>query len=256
MRASTQPIIAVRDLSFTYNDGTQALKHVSLDIYEHEIFVLFGPARSGKSTLLRLFNRLSDLIEDATREGTILFRGRDIFERGTDVTELRRRISMVFAIPTPLPGSIRENLTYGLKMAGIRDPHIHEERVERALQQAALWDEVKDRLDHSAFALSGGQQQRLCIARSLALEPEVILLDNPTSGLDPISTGIVEDSLRELKQRYTVVMVPHSVQQAARVADRAAFMLDGEVIEVERGGELFTNPRDRRTEDYITGRFG
>lgn len=256
MKASAQPIIAVRDLSFTYEDGAQALRHVSLDIYEHEVFVLFGPARSGKSTLLRLFNRLSDLTEKATREGTILFRGRDIFDRSVDVTELRRRISMVFAIPTPLPGSIRENLTYGLKMAGIRDPRIHEERIERALRQAALWDEVKDRLDQSAFALSGGQQQRLCIARSLALEPEVILLDNPTSGLDPISTGIVEDSLRELKQRYTIVLVPHSVQQAARVADRAAFMLDGEVIEVGWGGELFTNPRDRRTEDYITGRFG
>lgn len=256
MKASAQPIIAVRDLSFTYEDGAQALRHVSLDIYEHEVFVLFGPARSGKSTLLRLFNRLSDLTEKATREGTILFRGRDIFDRSVDVTELRRRISMVFAIPTPLPGSIRENLTYGLKMAGIRDPRIHEERLERALRQAALWDEVKDRLDQSAFTLSGGQQQRLCIARSLALEPEVILLDNPTSGLDPISTGIVEDSLRELKQRYTIVLVPHSVQQAARVADRAAFMLDGEVIEVGWGGELFTNPRDRRTEDYITGRFG
>ncbi len=256
MKASVQPIIAVRDLSFTYEDGAQALRHVSLDIYEHEIFVLFGPARSGKSTLLRLFNRLSDLTEQATREGTILFRGRDIFDHSVDVTELRRRISMVFAIPTPLPGSIRENLTYGLKMAGIRDPRIHEERIERALRQAALWDEVKDRLDQSAFALSGGQQQRLCIARSLALEPEVILLDNPTSGLDPISTGIVEDSLRELKQRYTIIMVPHSVQQAARMADRAAFMLDGEVIEVGWGGELFTKPRDRRTEDYITGRFG
>jgi phosphate transport system ATP-binding protein len=163
---------------------------------------------------------------------------------------------MVFALPTPLPGTIYSNLTYGLKVAGIRDPGVLAQRVERALKQAALWDEVKDRLDQSAFALSGGQQQRLCIARSLALEPEVILLDNPTSGLDPLSTGAVEDSLHELKQRYTIVMVPHSTQQAARVADRAGFILDGELVEVGPAGELFTSPRNQQTEAYITGRFG
>ena len=251
-----RPILSVQNLFFTYDDGTEALRNVSFDIYRHEIFVLFGPSRSGKTTLLRLLNRLSDLSEHTTRQGTILFDGHDIFDRRTDVTELRRRISMVFAVPTPLPGSLRANLTYGLKMAGIRDPDVLQERVERALKQAALWEEVKDRLDASAFALSGGQQQRLCIARSLALEPEVIVLDNPTSGLDPLSTGIVEDSLEELKERYTIVMVPHSVQQAARVADRAAFLLNGELIEVGRAGELFTHPRDQRTEDYITGRFG
>jgi phosphate transport system ATP-binding protein len=163
---------------------------------------------------------------------------------------------MVFAIPTPLPGSIRDNLTYGLKMAGVRDVVTLEERVERSLKQAGLWDEVKDRLDESAFDLSGGQQQRLCLARSLALEPEVIALDNPTSGLDPLSTGVVEESIRELKQRYTIIFVPHSVQQAARVADRAAFLLDGELIEVNQAANLFSNPQDQRTEDYITGRFG
>lgn len=253
---SAQPRIAVQNLYFTYQDGTEALRNVSLDIHDHEIFVLFGPARSGKTTLLRLLNRLSDLTENARRQGEILFDGQNIFERGVDVADLRRRISMVFAIPTPLPSSIRDNVTYGLKMAGIRDRALLEERLERSLKQAALWEEVKDRLDQSAFALSGGQQQRLCIARSLALEPEVILLDNPTSGLDPLSTGIVEDSLEELKARYTIIMVPHSVQQMARVADRAAFLLDGEVIEVGRVNTLFTSPQDQRTEDYITGRFG
>ncbi|RME75180.1 MAG: phosphate ABC transporter ATP-binding protein [Chloroflexi bacterium] len=251
-----EPIISIRNLFFTYKDGTEALKNVSLDIYPNEVFVLFGPARSGKTTLLRLLNRLSDLIEGARIQGTIQFKGQDIFARGVDVTALRRQVSMVFAIPTPLPGSIRDNLTYGLRMAGIRRMSVLEERVERALRQAALWDEVKDRLDESAFALSGGQKQRLCLARSLALEPEVILLDNPTSGLDPLSTGMVEDSLYELKQRYTIIMVPHSVQQAGRVADRAGFLLDGELVEVNRAERLFTSPRDQRTEDYITGRFG
>ncbi len=251
-----QPKIAIENVFFTYADGTEALKNISVDIPSNEVFVLFGPARSGKSTLLRLLNRLSDLTENTRYQGQILFNGQDIFERGTDVINLRRRISMVFAIPTPLPGSIRDNLTYGLKMAGIHDKAVHEERVERSLHQAALWDEVKDRLDTSAFSLSGGQKQRLCLARSLALEPEVILLDNPTSGLDPLSTGVVEESLYELKQHYTIIMVPHSVQQAARVADRAAFLLDGELVEINRGDVLFINPREQRTEDYITGRFG
>jgi phosphate transport system ATP-binding protein len=251
-----QAKIAVENVFFTYADGTEALKNISVDIHSNEVFVLFGPARSGKSTLLRLLNRLSDLTENTRYQGQILFNGQDIFERGTDVINLRRRISMVFAIPTPLPGSIRDNLTYGLKMAGIRNKAIYEERVERSLHQAALWDEVKDRLDSSAFSLSGGQKQRLCLARSLALEPEVILLDNPTSGLDPLSTGVVEESLYELKQHYTIIMVPHSVQQAARVADRAAFLLDGELVEIDRGDVIFINPQEQRTEDYITGRFG
>ncbi|MCB9433192.1 MAG: phosphate ABC transporter ATP-binding protein [Ardenticatenaceae bacterium] len=248
--------ISVKNTTFTYGDGTQALKNINLDIRPNELFVLFGPSRSGKTTLMRLMNRLSDLIDDTTREGEILFNGQDVFGRRTDITDLRRRVSMVFAIPTPLPGSIYDNMTYGLRMAGIRDKAVIDERVERGLQQAAIWDEVKDRLDSSAFALSGGQKQRLCLARSLALEPEVILLDNPTSGLDPISTATVERSLYELKQTYTIIMVPHSVQQAARVADRAAFMLNGELVEVGTQQELFLNPHDKRTEDYITGRFG
>ncbi|MBK8906225.1 MAG: phosphate ABC transporter ATP-binding protein [Anaerolineaceae bacterium] len=248
--------LSIQDLSFTYPDGIQALNKVKLDIQPRELFVLMGPSRSGKTTLLRLMNRLSDLVEGGQRDGTILVDGQDIFTPDTDVFALRRRISMVFAIPTPLPGTIYDNLTYGLKMAGLRDRALLDERVERSLHQAALWDEVKDRLGDSAFALSGGQKQRLCLARSLALEPEVILLDNPTSGLDPISTSLVEASLFELKQQYTVVMVPHSVQQAARVADRIAFILDGQVIEVGDNSKIFVKPADKRTEDYVTGRFG
>lgn len=248
--------LSIQNLSFTYPDGIRALNGVNLDIKPRELFVLMGPSRSGKSTLLRLMNRLSDLVEGGQREGTILVDGQDIFTLETDVFALRRRISMVFAIPTPLPGTIYDNLTYGLKMAGLRDRATLDERVERSLHQAALWDEVKDRLGDSAFALSGGQKQRLCLARSLALEPEVILLDNPTSGLDPISTSLVEASLFELKQQYTVIMVPHSVQQAARVADRIAFVLDGQVIEVGGNSQIFVNPTDKRTEDYVTGRFG
>jgi phosphate transport system ATP-binding protein len=256
MTEPMRPKLSIQDLYFTYSDATEALRKITIEVYENEILVIFGPARSGKTTLLRLLNRLSDLTENAKCQGTILFNGLNIFDPTIDVANLRRSISMVFALPTPLPGSIRDNLTYGLKMAGIRDKALLEARVEQSLKQAALWDEVKDRLNHSAFALSGGQQQRLCIARSLALEPEVILLDNPTSGLDPISTSIVEDSLVELKQHYTIVMVPHSVQQMARVADRGAFLLDGELIEVDRPATLFTHPHDQRTEDYVTGRFG
>jgi phosphate transport system ATP-binding protein len=250
------PIISVRNLFYVFEDGVEALRNINLDIPPRELFVLFGPSRAGKTTLLRLFNRLSDLSEKATRQGEVLVDGHDIFDPTTDVFDLRRRVSMVFAVPTPLPGSIYDNLTYGLRMAGIRNRSELDGRVERSLKQAALWDEVKDRLSTSAFALSGGQKQRLCMARSLALEPEVVLLDNPTSGLDPLSTATVEESLYELKQRYTIVMVPHSVQQAARIADRAAFLLDGEIIEEGPARQLFVKPLNQRTEDYITGRFG
>lgn len=248
--------LSIQNLNFSYADGTAALQNITMEIRPNELFVLFGPSRSGKTTLLRLLNRLSDLLEGTQRQGAILFNGHDIFARGTDIFALRRRISMVFAVPTPLPGSIYDNLVYGLKMAGIHNKAILDTRVESSLRQAALWDEVKDRLDASAFALSGGQKQRLCLARSLALEPEVILLDNPTSGLDPISTSLVEQSLYELKQQYTIIMVPHSVQQAARVADRAAFMLAGELVEIGEQEKLFLRPTDQRTEDYVTGRFG
>lgn len=250
------PKLSIQNLSYTYADGTQALKGLDLTIRPNELFVLFGPSRSGKTTLLRLMNRLSDLTHGSTREGDIFFNGMSVFGRNINLTVLRRRISMVFAVPTPLPGSIYDNLTYGLRMAGGRNAAEMERLVQVSLEQAALWDEVKDRLDSSAFALSGGQKQRLCLARSLALEPEVILLDNPTSGLDPISTAIVEESLYQLKQKYTIIMVPHSVQQAARVADRAAFMLDGDLIEVGERDRMFLNPTEKQTEDYITGRFG
>lgn len=252
----TDAIVALRRVTATYQDGTCALCEVTLSVPENRITVLFGPARAGKSTLLRLLNRLTDLTEGFEHEGEVLFRGRDVYGPGIDVSDLRRRISMVFAIPTPLPGSIWANMTYALKMAGLSDRELLLDRVERALRQSALWDEVADRLTDSAFTLSGGQQQRLCLARSLALEPELIVLDNPTSGLDPISTSVVEESLQDLKSRYSIIMVPHSVQQAARLADNACFLLDGELVEEGPGEEVFTTPKDQRTEDYITGRFG
>lgn len=248
--------LSVENLSFSYPDGTEALRNVNMEIPQNELFVIFGPSRSGKTTLLRLLNRLSDLNEGAQREGDIHFNGQSVFSRSTNVTQLRRSISMVFAIPTPLPGTIYDNITYGLRMARISDKTLLDDRVERSLRQAALWDEVKDRLDDSAFALSGGQKQRLCIARSLAMEPEVILLDNPTSGLDPLSTATVEASLEILKERYTIVMVPHSVQQAARVADSAAFLLAGELVECGDQEQIFIYPQEERTADYVTGRFG
>ena len=249
--------LSIRNLGFRYGQDV-ALRDVTLDIPANEIMVIFGPSHAGKSTLLRCLNRLNDLIENEETQvsGDILLDGQDIYAQRVDVTDLRRRVGMVFALPIALPLTIRENVTYGLRMQGERRQALLAQRVERSLVQAALWDEVKDRLDEPALRLSGGQQQRLCIARSLALEPEVILLDNPTSGLDPLSTAKVEASLQELKVDYTVVLVPHSVQQAARVADLAAFLLDGELVELGPAGELFTRPRQRRTEDYVTGRFG
>ncbi|MCX7680856.1 MAG: phosphate ABC transporter ATP-binding protein [Anaerolineae bacterium] len=249
------PKIRIENVSYSY-DGKLALRNVTLDIPARAITVLFGPAGGGKTTLLRLINRLNDLIEGTQMSGRVLLDGEDIYAPGTDLVELRRRVGMVFALPLPLPGTVRENVLYGPKLAGVRDRTRLDEILYRSLQQAALWDEVKDRLDDPASTLSGGQQQRLCIARSLALEPEVLLLDEPTSGLDPISTGKVEESLFNLKRNYTIVIVPHSIQQAARVADVAAFMLMGELVECGPGSALFVRPRDRRTEDYITGRFG
>jgi phosphate transport system ATP-binding protein len=248
---------SIKNLTFRYSD-TVALRDVTFDIPEKAITVLFGPSHSGKSTLLRCLNRLNDLIEqEKTKlEGQILLDGQDIYAPGVNVTELRRRVGMVFALPVPLPMTIRDNLTYGLRMRGERRAARLNELVEQGLRQAALWDEVKDRLDEPAIRLSGGQQQRLCLARTLALEPEVVLLDNPTSGLDPLSTAKVEASLQVLKADYTIVLVPHSVQQAARTADLAVFLLGSELVEAGPGRELFVKPRDQRTEDYVTGRFG
>ena len=250
-----EPKIRIEDVSYFYG-GVQALRNISLDVPGHSITVFFGPAGGGKTTMLRLINRLNDLVEETAMSGRILLDGKDIYGPGTNVPVLRRRIGMVFALPLPLPGTIRENVLYGPKLAGVRDRAQLEETLERSLKQAAIWDEVKDRLHDQAIALSGGQQQRLCIARSLALEPEVLLLDEPTSGLDPISTRKVEESLFQLKLDYTIIIVPHSIQQAARVADHAAFFLMGDLIEYRAGNEIFTTPRLKKTEDYITGRFG
>lgn len=253
--------IVTEHLVLQYSDGTESLKDISLNIPEKSISVLFGPAGGGKSTYLRVLNRLNDLASVTTLSGNVhLYSDSgdylDILDPKLDVTSLRRRVGMVFARPVVLPMSIRQNLTYGLEIAGEHKKTRLNEAVERSLNQAALWDEVKDRLDDPAIDLSGGQQQRLCIARSLALEPEVLLLDEPTSGLDPISTGKVEASLQELKKEYTIVLVPHSVQQAARTADCAAFFLQGELIEYALGKEMFTNPAVKQTADYIEGRFG
>ncbi len=255
MNTPTDPKVRFDHLSYWY-EKEQVLKDVTLDVPRNTVTVFLGPAGSGKSTLLRLINRLNDVLDNTRMEGKVLLDGEDVYARGVSVSNLRRRVGMVFALPLPIPGTIRENILYGPKLAGMRDRGRLEEIVVRTLQQAALWDEVKDRLDQPSTSLSGGQQQRLCIARSLALEPEVLLLDEPTSGLDPISTGKVEESLLELKKQYTIIIVPHSVQQAARVADHAAFLLMGELIEYREGRELFTSPKDKRTEDYITGRFG
>lgn len=249
------PKIRIENVSYSY-DGKPALDDVTLDVPPQAITVLFGPAGGGKTTLLRLINRLNDLVEDTQMSGRILLDGRNIYAPGTDVSRLRRRVGMVFALPLPLPGTIRENVVYGARRAGMQDQAVLDEITFRSLNQAALWDEVKDRLNDPANSLSGGQQQRLCIARSLALEPEVLLLDEPTSGLDPISTAKVEHSLFQLKEEYTIVIVPHSIQQAARVADYAAFFLMGELVEHRAGNEIFVAPQDQRTDDYVRGRFG
>lgn len=254
-QAKDLPKIQIQNLSYAYGEQ-KVLQDINLDVPAKKITVFFGPAGGGKTTLLRLINRLNDLVDDTQMTGHILLDGEDIYTPNTNLSELRRRVGMVFALPLPLPGTVRSNVEYGPRLAGIKNKHILEETVQKSLNQAALWDEVKDRLDSPANSLSGGQQQRLCIARSLALEPEILLLDEPTSGLDPISTNKVEDSLYKLKEDYTIILVPHSIQQAARTADSAAFFLMGELIEYRPGKDIFTTAQDSRTEEYITGRFG
>ena len=246
----------IENLSIQYEDGTESLKNISLNIPANAITVLFGPAGGGKSTFLRTLNRLNDLAKVKLTRGRVLLDDENILDPKTDVIALRRKVGMVFARPVVLPLSIRGNLTYGLELAGERSTSRLNEAVERSLKLAALWEEVSNRLDEPAAALSGGQQQRLCLARVLALQPDVILLDEPTSGLDPISTGKVEAALQELKLQYTIILVPHSIQQAARTADFAAFFLQGELIESAPGKVLFAEPKDQRTEDYVEGRFG
>jgi phosphate transport system ATP-binding protein len=250
------PKFLIQNLSLQYGDGTESLRDVSMSIPANAITVLFGPAGGGKSSLLRCLNRLNDLTEVQAVTGQVLLDGEDILDPGTDVIALRRKVGMVFARPVVLPLTIRGNLTYGLELAGEKRKSRLDEAAERGLRLSALWEEVKDRLDDPAIALSGGQQQRLCLARVLTNQPEVILLDEPTSGLDPLSTGKVEETLQVLKQDYTIVLVPHSIQQAARTADNAAFFLQGELVEWSPGKEMFTHPKQKRTEDYIEGRFG
>jgi phosphate transport system ATP-binding protein len=248
--------IHVENFNLRYSDGKESLRNITLDFYNNQINVLFGPGGGGKSSLLRAINRLNDLTDVVEQSGQILIDGEDIYTPEYNVIRLRQRIGIVFARPVPLPMSIYRNLIYGLELTGVRDQKTFDKAVRQSLEQAALWEEVSDRLHDSAYNLSGGQQQRLCLARALALQPEVIMLDEPTSGLDPISTAKVEQTLQELKKQYTVIIVPHSIQQAARIADWAAFMLQGELVECGPTAQIFTAPKDSRTDEYITGRFG
>jgi phosphate transport system ATP-binding protein len=254
-------VFQASELDFFYGKA-QALKDVTLDIRRNEITALLGPSGCGKSTFLRCLNRMNDLIPGTRVDGRIEFHGEDLYASDVDAVDVRRRIGMVFQKPNPFPKSIRDNLTFGMKVNGLKAT---DERVERVLRRAALWDEVKDKLDDDAFALSGGQQQRLCIARAIAVEPEVILMDEPCSALDPISTLAIEDLMNELVEQYTIVIVTHNMQQAARVSHRTAFFTVGGLEQGQRYGilaetgdteQIFTAPKDRRTQDYITGRFG
>ena len=250
-----EPILQAKDLNLWYG-ANQSLHHITLDIPAHEITAFIGPSGCGKSTFLRTLNRMNDLITGVKMQGEENFHGENIYEPSVDPTVLRRRIGMVFQKANPFPMSIYDNVAYGPRTHGIRGRKELDEIVERSLRSAAIWDEVKDRLKKSALGLSGGQQQRLCIARALAVEPEVLLMDEATSALDPISTSKIEDLAIELKSEYTVVMVTHNMQQAARISDNTAFFLLGELVEMGRTEKLFAYPQDKRTEDYITGRFG
>lgn len=247
--------ISTKNLNLYYGSN-HALKNVSLDIYENQITAFIGPSGCGKSTYLKTLNRMNDLVPNVKIEGTVLLDGEDIYDLRVDTTLLRKKVGMVFQQPNPFPMSIYDNIAYGPRIHGIKNKAQLDEIVERSLKGAALWDEVKDRLKKSALGLSGGQQQRLCIARALAVEPEVLLMDEPTSALDPISTLKIEDLMDELKKKYTVVIVTHNMQQATRIADHTAFFLVGEVVEYAPTSELFSHPKEKKTEDYITGRFG
>lgn len=250
-----QTALEIKDLNLYYG-SKQALFDVSMKIPKGQVTAFIGPSGCGKSTLLRCINRMNDLVDICRIEGQIDLHGTNIYERSVDVAALRRRVGMVFQRPNPFPKSIYENVVYGLRLQGIKDRRTLDEAVERSLRGAALWDEVKDRLHDNAFGLSGGQQQRLVIARAIAIEPEVLLLDEPTSALDPISTLVIEELINELKSKYTVVIVTHNMQQAARVSDQTAFMYMGELIEYADTNTLFTTPSLKKTEDYITGRYG
>ena len=255
MEEQKSPIISVKDLDLWYGT-TQALKKVSIDIPERSITALIGPSGCGKSTFLKTLDRMNDLVPGVRIEGKVCYDGQDIFAPDADVNDLRREVGMVFQKPTPFPMSVYDNIAYGPRTHGVKRRARLDEIVERSLRQAAIWDEVKDRLKKSALGLSGGQQQRLCIARALAVQPRVLLMDEPTSALDPISTAKIEDLALELKKEYTIVIVTHNMQQAVRISDNTAFFLLGELIEYRPTQRMFADPQDKRTEDYITGRFG
>jgi len=247
--------IKVNDLKLFYGDK-EALHGINMSVPRHQVTAFIGPSGCGKSTLLRCFNRMNDLVDDVRIEGNITIDGDDIYDKEVNVADLRRRIGMVFQKPNPFPKSIFENVAYGLRLQGIKSRRVLDEAVEKSLKGAALWDEVKDRLHESAMGLSGGQQQRLVIARAIAIEPEVLLLDEPASALDPISTLKIEELIYELKDRYTILIVTHNMQQAARVSDKTAFLYMGDLIEFDDTNSIFTNPEKKQTEDYITGRYG
>jgi phosphate transport system ATP-binding protein len=252
---STRGSIQVKDLNFYYG-AHHMLKNITITVEPNQIVAMIGPSGCGKSTLIRVFNRMNDLIPFTRVEGEVLVDGKDIYDKDVDVVSLRRKVGMVFQKSTPFPKSIYENIAYGLKIVGIKDHHILRETVEKSLRRAALWDEVKDHLGKSAMSLSGGQQQRLCIARAIAVDPEIILMDEPCSALDPIATARIEELMGTLKDEYTLVIVTHNMQQAARVSDKTAFLMHGQIIEFTKTTDFFTNPSSKITEDYITGRFG
>ncbi len=251
-----QTEIEVRNLDFHYAGNAHTLKHISLSAYKYNVTALIGPSGCGKTTLLRCFNRMHDLYPKNRYEGEIIFQGKNILSKDIDLIDLRSRIGMVFQKPTPFPMTIFDNIAYGLKLKGIKRRADLAEKVEKALKHAALWGEVKDKLNVSAYELSGGQQQRLVIARALAVEPEVLLFDEPTSALDPISTGKIEELIIQLKKEVTIIIVTHNMQQAARISDWTGFMMLGELVEFDKTGKIFTNPSNKLTEEYITGRFG
>lgn len=252
---SNQKVLEIKDVDFFYDDF-QALENITMEVEKNKVTALIGPSGCGKSTFLRTINRMNDLIEGAKLEGDILFDGESIYQENVDVVDLRKRIGMVFQQPNPFPKSVFENVAYGPKIHGVTDKAKLEEIVVESLKSAALFDEVKDRLDKSALSLSGGQQQRLCIARALAVKPEVLLMDEPASALDPVATAKIEDLIEDLKNKYSIVIVTHSMQQAARVSDMTGFFLMGELVEYDKTDKIFENPSNQKTEDYITGRFG
>lgn len=250
-----ETIISSRDLHLYYGKK-EALKGINLDIYKGEITAMIGPSGCGKSTYLRSLNRMNDLIPNVTITGSVMYKGKDIYSPKTDTVELRKEIGMVFQQPNPFPFSIYENVVYGLRLKGVNDKQILDKVVEESLKAASVWDDVKDKLHQSALSLSGGQQQRVCIARVLAVDPDIILLDEPTSALDPISSGEIENTLLELKEKYTIIIVTHNMSQATRISDRTAFFLNGDLIEYDKTKNIFLSPQRQETDDYISGRFG